>query len=310
MANNSTSLIFVAQATPQTGSGHVMRFLPLETELRKRGVRVDLYGEMSIPWMKRSDSVCSHFDSLDADNAYGLAITDSYELNFLKAAHSKLSADRWIQIADSFTPLFPGVETIWLDPSPPKDNTSVNFIASGLKYFPVNTLSASIPGKEAKSVVIQLGGIPNVVLLDAVLSEISQIKYRHIDFRVFGETSLRDLPKNIRLYALSPSILGHLENCDTVICGAGTSLWESVMNHRIVGVLEVVKNQSANYSYLLEKKVALGLGYMREEVVLDSNKISQLLLDGESRERLYRNATRCFDNLGAVRLADKILYTV
>lgn len=302
------SYVLIASATSVSGAGHVMRFLPLLRELKKRGVSVDIYGEITIPWLIREIRTNSLFGVYSVTKNYDIAISDSYDRNFLDLAHSNIKARRWIQILDGWTPIYKEYEGIWLDPNNPPIDIQNTLIASGLRFFPTSICSKSILNGIANRVLIQIGGSPKQNQVEAICNELTITKFANIEFIFFSNWVNPPKLKNFRFLNLGLDFFRYLNYCDTVICGSGTTIWESLMNHKIVGAVKVVENQTNNYNYVTSNNLALGLGSLESGEGIDSEAISRLLFDEVSRDFLFQNCQRDLDPNGAKRLVDEIMY--
>lgn len=303
-------VLFAAQGTPETGAGHIMRCLVYAKELSALGYAVDLFGEVTIPWL--TDLVFENpvFGIASRETPYDLVIVDSYVEKFIDSALTTFCYRNSLQLVDSSTPSFEFDRYVWLDAHwPPAVLIEKNrFIGHGIPFMAVrsHTTISKLPD-QAKRVLLLLGGSPRSEHIKSCLKLIVNEEYRAIEFEIFsGEIDISGLPSNINLHKLGAGLDSLINVCDTVITASGTSLWDFLASGRCVGAICVVENQENNYSFVTSKEIAAPLGDLRVNYELSVEQINKLLTDKDFRNNLVSKASKLVDQSGSHRFAQEV----
>ncbi len=303
---NSTLVLIATHATPTSGAGHLMRLFPLIEVLVARGYEVDLYGEISIQWLADRNPILERMGNVNWSKSYTTIIIDSYDSDFITGIVNRGQTKQMVQICDPSTPIFPQTQVVWLDPSPSIPYNLTNILASGIEYFPSRILQEIEFQPTAKNVLIQLGGTPQWDMFQELLKFVYSLKIHNVDFFVFGPFSELRQEGRVRQIPLGLNMKSYLDICDTVICGSGTSVWESLFNHRLVGVMKLVSNQESNFSFVVSNNFAVDLGQSDANLLLKEDNLVRLLLDSDLRLQIFNSISEKFDLLGVDRLLAKI----
>lgn len=313
--------VFRADATVDTGAGHVKRCLTLATEFQARGYLVIFVGRIDIPWVVQ-ELHNMHFDIFDADNYvnsfYDILILDIYNIDADAIFYTKNLFYRTIQIIDSVTPqmdadlyIHPGLNKSF---SFPLD--SEYKVISGINYLTTNTFrkvkKSSYSEMNIKSLLVIGGGTDVLDFTSNIFNYLYSIKPTGFEIHFMSEKlfhSKPQAPENFHFHRLGESLKNLMSEVDTVISTAGTSSWDFLANHRILGVALAVDNQLDNFVYQTEKRYALSISrYIPQKGwQISPLEINNLLFDNKIRSELFFNICSEFDTAGPARITERIL---
>lgn len=314
-------VVFRADATQQSGAGHVMRCWALAEEFRARGVRVALQGSVTVPWVQaylqrvawQMEDVSGSALSQAARARADLVVVDSYDLSGIYREALLNAGVPVLAIVDEGKG-DPGPASIWVNPGP----VSAAFAQLG---------SACLNGPEYILLRREIRDLrrrrERVCDVDTVPSGITFL-LGGTDFAGMAKLIERiadDLPLRGDVFA-GPGrfesaagvswLPGGLElirrACDStlVVSAAGVSSWEMTHIGVPLALFQVAENQERNYSWLTEAGCAFPMGRFTSstspEVFLTT------LQDAIAAARKGRSTGPCaVDGLGASRVVDAAL---
>lgn len=304
-------VLFFCSATVDLGVGHVMRCLEYARSLKRLGFTVEFLGSVTVAWLEDvlKDAEIPIRDR--ADTHYSLLILDSYNQRDLIHAVNQISYDFVIQVADSNTPLLPDVFLVWLDTQSPMMQSIEpgKLLLQGLAAFPVKKFpSRKLPSPVAKNVLVALGGFPKSNHVELILGKISIPEFSRIKFHFFANNSDRSYQySNVQFYPLGRKLEVVAKECDTVISGAGTSIWDFLVNKLPVGAVCLVNNQEENYRYVVERSMVVGLGRIYRGESVELLDLRNLLFNSSWRNTIISNSPEELDGNGVFRFTNKVL---
>lgn len=304
------SALFACNATSVSGVGHVMRCIEYAQSLQQIGVKVDFVGAVEVGWLKKHLKRLGLRVITKPAEAYSLLILDSYDLSYLLEISGKVQTDLVVQIADRNSPLLDNVYLVWLDTNFRELGleVQVRVILHGFSAYPTRQLSATKGFKAlAENVLVTLGGSPKARDFDSIVEVMSKPEFNKVNFHIFAH-SLRQksLLANVRFHPLGHNLVEVASYCDTAISGSGTSIWDFLSSKHHVGALCLVDNQEANYRFVTQGKMAIGLGNFGFGEPLNIDALRSLLFDNDLRSQLIASIPEDLDGNGAARFTEKV----
>jgi len=311
-------LVFRADASPDIGSGHVMRCSAIIEEAHARGIECLLVGSLgSIQWIEeRYVTVkCPVISQEDFRNSQrgDVLILDSYSI----ASDDKfVTQHQWrstVDISDEKSPvrnfnliIHPGLSGDWFT------GNRANFLF-GPKYIPIRKSIlkglGSQPGKPTR-IVIFGGGTDTYGFAKNMGHELRNLS--GFDQAIFFSSErdyIEKLDPRFHVLPLGRALDEELSKANIVFTTASTSSLEVVARELPLGVACSVDNQIEYFEALESSKVAAQIG---ERVTsgswkMRSDVIKNLINDEKFQEEL-RSATHDFIDLdGAKRIVDAII---
>ena len=318
--------IIRAHASMEIGTGHVMRVSAIAEELIDRHLDVVFVGDINgRPWVNERitsmgfsaihTSASTFTRKMDSD----VLILDSYTLD---PQDSFIDLERWnavVASVDDATPAFSanlyihsGPGTNWKTPS----ECSGSPYLSGIRYVAIRKSIREIvrtPNENRDGVlhITVVGGgsdsrgfclaIPRLLhTLDC--SFIAMVFTNHQE-RDFFDSRIHYLPTGSNFEAT-------LANTELVLTSAGTSSWELLSLDLPIGVAFAAENQFTNYNFLLERGLAVDIGFLDSSNLwsLNEDNIKSLVENFEIRNSLQRVSRTAFDVRGVERIADAITH--
>jgi spore coat polysaccharide biosynthesis predicted glycosyltransferase SpsG len=309
--------VFRTDASPEIGSGHVMRSSAIAEEMIARGLRTVFVGRISnMPWVsERIQSLGFESTVHDSKDFMSLPesdvlILDSYQIskseNFIQP--SKWRAITCIQDPESPDYLcnlrvHPGLASFWSE-------ESIMQTLSGPKYIPLR--------KSIKHINRQMGAELNIIVVGGgadlygfvpILANLL-IKI-HENFRVSlisNSKEFKDLDNRFSVFPNGP-ILDELANkADLVFTTASTTCLEFLARGCAVAVGCSVKNQESNYFELGNLGVVAQIGMRVNQVwQLNDELIENLVKSKSLRDAIRNKSSSLIDLYGASRIVDKIV---
>ncbi|WP_309644514.1 UDP-2,4-diacetamido-2,4,6-trideoxy-beta-L-altropyranose hydrolase [Phenylobacterium sp.] len=330
-------ILFVANAGPDVGGGHVMRSLTLAKALSAKGAAcvflatpqvsavLDAFG----PDMSREDATSIDAEHL-ADAATGVAfdavVFDHYGLE--RAEHEAVSHGRPTLVIDDLADR-PLAADLVLDAGPARVAADYAFFAGdarlllGPDYAPVRPEFADL----REAALARRGGPVQRVLVALGLTDLGKITSRVVDHlrQRNGQVALDivlgagagSLPGLRKVAAHDPRITLHVDtqdmaaltaNADVAIGAAGSTTWERCVLGLPSALLILADNQRPAARALAARDAALVVDAQDAdfEAVLD-RAIVRLMSDAATRARLSAASAEVCDGLGADRTADAFL---
>jgi spore coat polysaccharide biosynthesis predicted glycosyltransferase SpsG len=311
-------LVFRADASPDIGSGHVMRCSAIIEEARARGIECLLVGSFGgIQWIEeRYANLKCPVISQDAfsDSQQGdVLILDSY----LIASDDKfVTQHQWratVDITDEKTPLrnfnltiHPGLSGDWF-----KGNRA-NFLF-GPRYVPIRkSILKSLDNQPGKStrIVIFGGGTDTHGFAKIIALELrGLLGFDQAIFFSQDKNYIEKLDTRFHVLPVGRALDEELSKANIVFTTASTSSLEVVAREIPLGVGCSVDNQIEYFKALGRSKVAAQIGERVTSGVwkMRSDVIKKLIRDGNFQKEL-RTATHDFIDLdGTKRIVDAII---
>lgn len=313
-------LVFRGDASPQIGSGHIMRLSSIAEESILRGIESWMVGDIvGIPWLMDRVSnlgfskvlpASSFAETVSLDNTL---VLDSYTL----ATNSpELLRSRWrrfVLIADEVTPHFdadllfhPGLDGSWFDGK--KEN-----FRFGPSYIP---LRKSIRQTEInnnsllKNIVIFGGGTDYFEFARAIAEAVAH--FPNFDSAQIYSDKLHDFSALDPRFQVKPFGLGidrDIQKSDLVFTTASTSSLEVIARGIPLGVACSVENQVNYYQSMSDLGFASPVGERLKENkwVLNHENIERLMGDSVFRKSLSDRCKGFIDLLGSKRIIDDVI---
>jgi len=311
-------LIFRVDASPNTGTGHVMRCSAIIEEATSRGISSVVIGKLGgYPWLEeRLKNVGaqhledSKFFQINKDE--DVLVIDSYDLPVTEAFIQPQNWKSVISIADDVTPdyfatlvIHPGIDLFL-------NKMNANKILAGADFIPFRkSIRKSMRPKGAfvNKVVIFAGGTDAFNFALALAIELKEIQ--DFESAVFFSSSseIAALDPRFRVRNFGAALDEELECADLVFTSASTSSLEIIAREIPVGICFTVNNQVSYYHALISNGLALGIGNFSQSKnwKLDRMVIEKLFTDASLRGKLSSSSSNFLDLLGSQRIVNEIL---
>lgn len=336
---NPPHILFVADAGPQVGGGHVMRSLTLARALDARGARCRFLGTPEVRRLldvfgpdMATEAVASSTPSDMARTAAGLAfdavVFDHYGL--ARPEHEAISAGRPSMAIDDLADRPLGVDLV-LDPGPARRAGDYDGLAAearlllGPAYAPVRPEFAAL----REATLTGRGGPVRRVLIALGLTDVGGITARVVErlrqtgapiFDVVVGGAAPSLPRLQAMAAQDLRIQIHVDtqdmaqltaSADMAIGAAGSTTWERCILGLPSVLLVLADNQRPAADALGSQGAALVLDIADAgfENALDA-AIALLLSDDALRQTLSVASAALCDGHGAERVADAFLQII
>lgn len=341
MIPETPRVLFIADAGPEAGGGHLMRSLTLAEALTVRGAACAFLAtsdsapllETFAPAMSRIDCAGSDRASLAAALAgqgFDALVFDHYRL--ARADHEALAGGRACLVIDDLADRPLGADVV-LDSGPSRRALDYTLLTDGdtrlllgPEFAPVRSRFAAL---RASSLARRDGPVRRV-LVTMGLSDVGGITNRvverlrprlgdvGIDVVLGGQApSLRALSRmathdrRLRLHVDAKDMATLLHDADFVLSAAGSTVWEICTLGLPSAILVVAENQRPAADALAERGAALVVDAADPgfEGALD-RAIMRLVTDPVQRAHLSESAAGVCDGQGAGRAAEALLETI
>ena len=315
-------VLFRADATPASGTGHVMRCWALAEDFEDRGAEISWQGRITVPWVRgRIESAGWPIEAaefLARDQARSvradLVIVDSYDLDdAYREAYLETGIPVVAIVDDSHTAAGPA--SLWVNPGAPTGlvTDQPSHFLNGTEYLLIHREIRDLrafrksflsSGSVASGITFLMGGtdfgnMTQVINAIPNPSAITGGVYAGPSRSSSGESDVTWLRGGYEL-------LRRAAKSALVISAAGVSSWEIAYIGVPMGLLQVADNQAGNYAWMTGKGLAVPLGLMGTggdpDVVLGA--IQKLL---EHLPRQTQPTHPKIDGFGARRVADAAL---
>ena len=313
-------LVFRADASPEIGSGHVMRCSAIAEEALSRGISAILVGATGgLAWLDQRLSaiglvILNTQDFYTFENSVeDILIIDSYDRNVSDAFISRNNGNHVVAIVDDLTPQYPaelfihpGIDGGWFAGDKEKFLSGPDFIPLRKS---IRKLNITVTPKVKK--VLVFGGGTDLYGFGLAVGETLR-ELEGFDEAIFYSSNQRpieSLDSRFRVVTFGASLDNEIENVDLVFTTASTSSLEVLAREIPMGIGCAVDNQVAYYNALTKLSVSSPIGIRADSGTwnLNHTAISQLISDDELRRSLIRKATGFIDLKGASRILDAIL---
>jgi spore coat polysaccharide biosynthesis predicted glycosyltransferase SpsG len=317
-------ITFRADASPEIGTGHVMRCAAIAEEAILRGIPCRLVGtlggigwveshlaEIGLPWVEVGDWVAGESSGVE------ILVIDSYSIPLEDLF---LSDNRWqyrIVVADEPTPnyfanlvIHPGLDASWFK----GDKRAVLF---GAKYLPLRRIiqkSSVAQDKLGLSKVVVFGGGTDLFSFSTRIAKILTKSPIFSNASFFCSEKLgneiRQMDHRFSAFLPGNKLIEELATSDLVLTTASTSSLEILAMEIPMGIACLVKNQISNSNALGR----LGLAHVMqihnegELLEIDEESLLAFLANAKYRRQLQKNMEGFVDLKGSRRILDEIMF--
>jgi len=315
-------IVFHAEASPEMGSGHVMRISVLAEEAISRGISTVFVGHIhGLDWVNQRilnlgfDSISKDFNDLEINPSADVLLLDSYTL---EVNSPYIQMCKWlgvISISDKVTPSFNA--NLRLIPSLTERDSLVDGVVtlSGAKYILTRSTITKKRAGFASSTgnkVLVVGGGSDPFGFCKMMAEILDSVTYPLEVHFFtGEIFQSKGTHNFVLHAFGQELDDIANDFDFVLTTASTSSFEFIAREIPTAVVCVVDNQREYYDQLgvLGLAVQIGLRNKDQTWDIDIAVLNEFLQDGDLKERLRHRMFNFIDLKGAARVLDQIIET-
>lgn len=312
-------LVFRADASSITGTGHVMRCSAIIEEAAVRGISCVVIGKLEgLRWLEdRLISIGAlHYENEEffrISDGEDILVIDSYEI---PVSHEFIQPKNWkavVSISDDATPDY--LASLVIHPGIDEFQKAENAIRvlKGAEFIPFRkSIKKSSREKNSplRKIVIFAGGIDTfdfALNLARYLKEITE--FNEAVFFSNSQSEITSLDSRFVVRDFGPLLDVELENADLVFTTASTSSLEIIAREIPVGICFSVDNQISYFEALIKEELAFGIGNLNPAKNWELNKVAieRLISDSNLRERLSTNSSGFLDLFGSQRLVDEIL---
>lgn len=334
---NPPSILFIANAGPDVGGGHVMRSLTLARALRDRGADVaflasppvqavlDVFGP-DIPVHPISDLGANDLSVAVADLTFDAVVFDHYDLG--RDQHHSLAKGRPTLVIDDLADRPLGADLV-LDAGPARDARDYDGLAHGARlllgpaYAPVRPAFAALRrmalqrrAEPVRRVLVALG-LTDLGAITARVVERLQRLGDHFVFDIVVGGGASSLSRLRTLAAQDPRLQLHVDArdmaeltaaADIAVGAAGSTTWERCTLGLPSVLLVLAENQRPAAQALAARGAALVLDVADPDVEEALDKAVGWLVTDEALRRDLSNASaELCDGRGADRVAEAFL---
>ena len=312
-------LVIKADATRETGTGHVMRSCVIAESAIAKGIETIFIGNVNgIEWLQAKiedigfSQILNDISSYQLNESEDVLILDSYE-----------SSDSWILdlkwlgkvvIVDPVSPNFqadlrfhPGLENDWASNKEPIFHGNGDFLLVRKELREISLLS-----KEDNSlleILVTGGGSDPYNFCIQIAEMIASINSK---FSVNIISDQQDIPfkdNRFTIYPTGDSFVKLLPKIDLVLAPASTTCLEVLTLGLPLGIACVVENQDSNYQNLVKEGAALGIGHRNLDDSWDINldALIDLINSKELRSKLAHKSLGKYDPHGSDRIVNKLI---
>ena len=312
-------LIFRVDASPNTGTGHVMRCSAIIEEATSRGITCMVIGKLGgYLWLQErlKNIGARHLEDSElfhANKDEDILVIDSYDLpvndDFIQPQNWKSV----ISIADDVTPdyfadltIHPGIDTFL-------KKEKANIVLTGPDFIPFRkSIRKSLRANHTsvRKVVIFAGGADIFNFALAMARELREIhEFESAVFFSASSPEITSLDSRFRVRAFGPALDEELEGADLVFTSASTSSLEIIAREIPLGICFTVVNQISYFNALINDGLAADIGNFSQEGQWEINRITikSLFSDSSLRDKLSANSSNFLDLLGSQRIVNRIL---
>jgi spore coat polysaccharide biosynthesis predicted glycosyltransferase SpsG len=316
-------IYFHANASKTEGSGHVMRMYALAEEAKSRNLETVLIGKISdVPWIGKElldkvfDIVIQDLSDIPPDLGECLLIWDSYYINESLLKITDLPFLRRYVIADSATPLQMADGVFLLEDSLAwteyLHREEIQFL-NGRQLVPVrqsHQVGTNFKPSQSESnleVLIFAGGVEYGTFVPSLSESILET---FPEVRVTAISSNEGFYSSDRLIIRQPThqFDQYLDAADLVICSASSSILEVISRRIPSGFVTTTDNQFSNRDFLIKEGLSVEVGlFKNNQFVLDSDALTRLFMDVETRRELQKSCALKFQGLGSKLILNSML---
>ena len=312
--------VFRADASPEIGTGHIMRCLAIAEALSELGQEVALVGSISdVPWLTqlikrtvfKSENDPSNFRRSKND----VLVIDSYTLD---VNDDFITDDNWVAracLVDGSTPQYVSDAYFNLAPKQtwfPNKRNETSQIYFGTEYIPVRSRRLSrkkerLSDEGVCKIVCVAGGSDPTKLAASFRAALAGLS-NEFEALIFTNNAL--IPeRRMSFRPIGPDFQIALDEADIVLTAAGSTVWELVERRTPFGIACAADNQRENYTFLSGCGLSVPLGEYSTENGwnLDAHAISKLISDRALRLALQEHLAKFNFGGGALNIAKKLI---
>ena len=326
-------VLFIANAGPEVGGGHVMRSLTLAAALTERGARVEFMADSHVeailaayaPDLPRRAAASMAPDvlaDLAGRQAFEAVVFDHYGLG--RPDHEAIADGRPALVIDDLADRSLGGALI-LDSGPARTEADYRGLTSGArlllgpKFAPVRPAFAAL----RNTALARRKGTPRRVLVSMGLTDLDGITGKVVEQlrRRYGETELdvvvgAGAPSRkglTRIAAHDPRLTLHVDTpdmaelataADLAVGAAGSAMWERCVLG-LPSVVVTIANQVPAATALAKAGAVLRVDGRAESFGVDFDRaMTRLFIDETLRASLAEKSAELCDGEGAARVAD------
>ncbi|WP_162889893.1 PseG/SpsG family protein [Streptomyces olivoreticuli] len=335
---DSQVLALRADATPDIGTGHIMRCIALAQEAAARGMRPVLLGTCEVPWLTEV-LAATPVTVMDApDTAEGLrmclrtlapaaVVVDAYHI---PTAHYRAAATAAPVIAAYDGEIRHACADVLYDqnigadrsnPPPTNGGLLLRGPAFAVIRDNIRALRPADPVQQVLSraatptprVLLVLGGTDVRRAARKLTKALLQIPALHLTVVTEDSAGVRALPvapgQQLDVIAPTPVLPQTMAGMDLVISAAGTTTIELCCLGVPAALIQVVDNQKPVYEGAVSHRCAEGLGSISEVLAHPATMaqhVRDLLAQPARRAELAQRAWQMVDGLGRQRILETV----
>ncbi|MFM8821151.1 MAG: UDP-2,4-diacetamido-2,4,6-trideoxy-beta-L-altropyranose hydrolase [Phenylobacterium sp.] len=341
MIPETPRVLFIADAGPEAGGGHLMRSLTLSEALSARGADCAFLAtsesaallETFAPGVSRIETAGTDRAALAAALAgqgFDALVFDHYRLS--RPDHDALAGGRACLVIDDLADRPLGADVV-LDSGPDRRPSDYTLLTDGDTRLLLGPAFAPVRSRFAAlraSSLARRGGAVGRVLVTMGLSDVGGVTGRVvdrlrprlgdviIDVVLGGQAQSRKVmmrmathDRRLRLHVDATDMASLLHDADFVISAAGSTVWEICTLGLPSAIVVVADNQRAAAGALAQRGAALVVDASDPafEGALD-RALMRLISDPVQRAHLSEAAANVCDGQGAGRAADALLQAI
>lgn len=319
-------------ATPEGGVGHAVRCLALAQELRRRGLPVELFGDLSVAWVRRAYTqfeIPVHPADALASAALSHAVLDGYRIDGGVGAALRAENVRVLAMVDGpfgaqqDADIY--VDQNWGAQAAPVAPGRTAVAGIGYALFRDNVLAARTlprPVRARPQVLVVFGGTDP---LRACPDYVAALLHTGLPVCVVAIAADDDIQH--RLAALQPGVDQEVQvvpvppdlpavaaSCDAAVSAAGSTIWELLTIGVPTASVCVVDNQEPGYATTWRDRLVLPGGRLSrlragdgDEQEQSVQSLRRLISDADLRRSLADGGRDLIDGAGRQRVADLLL---
>ena len=317
-------ITFRADASPEIGTGHVMRCAAIAEEAILRGIPCRLVGtlggigwveshlaEIGLPWVEIGDWFAGESSGVE------ILVIDSYSI---PVEDLFLSDNRWqyrIVVADEPTPnyfanlvIHPGLDASWF-------KGDSNALLFGAKYLPIRRSiqkSSRAQDRIGLSKVVIFGGGTDLFSFSTSMAKILTKSPIFSNASFFCSEKLgneiRQMDDRFSAFLPGNKLSEELATADLVLTTASTSSLEILAMEIPMGIACLVKNQISNANALGRLGVAhvMQIHIEGKSLEIEEESLLAFLRNDEYRKQLQKKMEGFVDLKGTTRILDEITF--
>ena len=327
-------VLFIANAGPDVGGGHVMRSLTLAAALAERGARVEFMADAHVEAIlaayapdlpRRAVGAMSPeiLANLTGRQAFEAVVFDHYGLG--RVEHEAIADGRPALVIDDLANRPLGGALV-LDSGPARTEADYRGLTSGArlllgpKYAPVRPAFAAL----RNTALARRQGTPRRILVSMGLTDLNGITGKVVEQlrRRYGETALdvvvgAGAPSRkglTRIAAHDPRLTLHVDTpdmaelataADLAVGAAGSAMWERCVLGLPSVVVTIADNQIPAATALAKAGAVLVVDGRAESFGVDFDRaMPRLFIDETLRASLAERSAELCEGEGAARVAD------